>query len=240
MKPRMYVVGLTLFALAPWAVNAHASEVEAAQELEAPALPLSADAASGTSPKVLRWADRCTDFTTNGWAFKAPANFLPWLDVFSDPGIWLEFTQRGLDPQTYVRTARSLLEPAAVKNYLEWTDPMIYTKWGNALAEPQFLTAVNAILFDPGKFMRWVMLPLDPKPWNILFTAANPETWLRWLNAPFDPKTQEFLAKAADPNTLLQLLDALDDPNNYPGMLAYQQTPAATYGAPETPATLAQ
>ena len=108
-------------------------------------------AGGGASPQVQRWADRCTDFTANGWAFKSPANFLPWLDVFSDPGIWLEFARRGMDPQSYTRTANSLLDPAMVKNYLEWTDPAIYEKWAKALAEPDFITAVNATLFDPDK-----------------------------------------------------------------------------------------
>jgi hypothetical protein len=176
------------------------------------------------SSQIQRWADRCTDFTTNGWAFKAPANFLPWLNVFSDPGIWLEFAQRGLDPQTYIRTASSLLEPGMVKNHLEWTDPVIYEKWANALAEPQFMTAVSATLFDPGKLMRWVMLPLDPKSWNLLLTAVHPETLGKWLNTPMDPRTQALLAKAADPNTPLRLLEALQDPASYPGMLVLEPT----------------
>lgn len=219
MKSNVLVMGLALLASAPWA----------AADVSNDASTASSQATPGPSPQVQRWADRCTDFTTNGWAFKAPANFLPWLDVFSDPGIWLEFARRGLDPQTYVRTANSLLEPAMVKNYLEWTDPIIYEKWANALAEPQFVTAVNTTLFDPGKFMRWVMLPLDPKPWNILLTAANPETWGKWLSAPFDPRTQALFNKAADPNTLLQLIQAWEDPNNYPGLTVFQPAAASSY-----------
>jgi len=210
MKPIPSAVALALLLVLPWG--------DAPQAAGVPATDASIPSAATVSTPVQRWADRCTDFTTNGWAFKAPANFLPWLEVFSDPGIWLEFAQRGLDPQTYVRSANSLLEPGMVKNYLEWTDPVIYEKWSKALAEPQFITAVNAILFDPGKFMRWVMLPLDPKPWRILLTAVQPETLGKWLNAPADPRTQALLAKAADPNTLLRLLEALRDPGNYPGM----------------------
>jgi hypothetical protein len=81
------------------------------------------------------------------------------------------------------------------------------------------MTAVSATLFDPGKLMRWVMLPLDPKPWRILLTALHPDTLGKWLNAPLDPRTQALVAKAADPNTPLRLLEALRDPDNYPGML---------------------
>lgn len=216
MKTNASAMALALLVTLPWAGTPRAADVSAGNAPSTAASP---------SPQVQRWADRCTDFTTNGWAFKAPANFLPWLEVFSDPGIWLEFAERGLDPQTYVRTANSLLEPEAVKNQLEWTDPLIYEKWANALAEPQFITAVNATLFDPGKFMRWIMLPLDPKPWGILLKTVHPETLGKWLNAPQDPRTQALLAKAADPNTPLRLLEALRDPDNYPGMLF--MTPAS-------------
>lgn len=193
-----------------------------------PAPSLSSTATEAAPPalsNVQRWADRCTSFTTNGWAFKAPERFLAWLDVFSDPGIWLEFARRGLEPQTYVRTADSLLDPATVRNYLEWSDPAIYDKWGTALADPQFITAVNATLFDPGRFMRWVMLPLDPAPWNIMLTAMSPETWVKWLTAPMDPATQAFLAKAADPNTLNAWLRAFENPGNYPDAL--RKTPVS-------------
>ena len=221
MHLRTITLGLACLVITPLPANAD----EAAP-------PLSSSMAEEIAPapsKLQRWADRCTNFTTNGWAFKAPERFLTWLDVFSDPGIWLEFARRGLDPQTYVRTADSFLDPATVRNYLEWSDPAIYDRWGAALAGPQFITAVNATLFDPGRFMRWMMLPLDPGPWNIMLTAMNPETWVKWLSAPMDPATQAFLAKAADPNTLNAWLGALADPGNYPDTLL--KTPVSASGA---------
>ena len=177
-------------------------------------------AAQGVAPKVVRMADRCSDFTTNGWGFKAPNNFLIWLDIFSDPSIWLEYAQRGLDPQTYVRTGNSLLEPAAVRNHLEWTDPMIYSKWLGASSTSDFYTKVSAILFEPERLMRWAMLPVEPRAWNILFGAANPETWMKWINAPADPRTQAFLNRAANPDTWAALIRELQDPKNYPGAYA--------------------
>jgi hypothetical protein len=174
-----------------------------------------------------RWADRCTNFTTNGWAFKGPRNFLQWLDVFSDPGIYLEFARRGLDPKYLVGSLDSLLDPGTPKNYLEWTNPEIYTKWAAAAAEPDFYTAVNSILFDPGRMMRWVMLPLDGKTWELAGTAINPATWLKWMNAPLDPETQGLFAKAANPETARLWLEALGDPKNTPWFFG----PATPYGA---------
>jgi hypothetical protein len=173
-----------------------------------------------------RFADRCTDFTTNGWAFKAPRNFLQWLDAFTDPAIYLEFAQRGMDPQSYVRTLSSLLDPGTPKNYLEWSNPEIYNQWAQATAEPEYYTAVNSILFDPGRLMRWVMLPLDERAWNVVGTALNPNTWLNWLNAPNDPRTQALFAKAADPETSRRWLEALVDPNNTP----WWNLPSTAYG----------
>ncbi len=172
------------------------------------------------SPASLRWADRCTDFTRNGWAFKSPRNFLQWLEVFSDPGVWLEFGRRGLDPQSYVGSLSTLLDPGTVKNYLEWADPDIYEKWARAAAEPDFYTAVNAILFDPGRAMRWAMLPVDARAWNLLGAALSPETWGKWLMAPFHPKTRELIDKALDPETALKWSQALANPANYPALKA--------------------
>jgi hypothetical protein len=163
-----------------------------------------------------RMADRCTDFTTNGWAFKAPRNFLTWLDAFTDPAIYLEFANRSLDPQSYVRTLSSMLDPGTPKNHLEWTNPDIYNQWAQAAAEPSYLDAVTRILFDPGRLMRWVMLPLDERAWSVVGTALNPNTLLKWFNAPFDPKTQALLAKAADPETSRLWLESLGNPDNTP------------------------
>jgi|GEM_PF-2925293 len=177
---------------------------------------LAAESATGTQ----RFADRCTDFTTNSWAFKAPRNFLKWLDVFTDPAIYLEFADRGMDPQSYVRSLSSMLDPGTPRNYLEWSNPEIYNQWAQSAFEPEFYTAVNSILFDPGRMMRWVMLPIDERAWSVLGKAINPTTWVKWMNAPFDPKTQELLAKAANPETTRLWLEALGDPNNTPWFTA--------------------
>ena len=237
MTHRSLVFGLVAACNMALSTSIMAAETAEPSEASEASVPVQ-EAPVSVSPKVLRMADRCSDFTTNGWGFKAPNNFLTWLDMFSDPSIWLEYAQRGLDPQTYVRTANSLLEPAAVRNHLEWTDPLIYSKWLGASATPEFYTQVNATLFDPGRMMRWVMLPLDPRPWNILFGAANPETWAKWLNAPFDPKTQALFNKAADPGTWEALLRELQDPKNYPGAYASRQSiPAPVAGQEATSVT---
>jgi len=213
---------LLALALFPLLVNsAHADQPGAAAQP-------SAEATSSNSTQ--RFADRCTDFTTNGWAFKSPRNFLTWLDAFADPAIYLEFANRSLDPQSYVRTLSSMLDPGTPKNHLEWTNPEIYNQWVQAAAEPEYYNAVATILFDPGRLTRWVMLPLDERAWSVVGTALNPTTLLKWFNAPFDPKTQALLAKAANPETGRLWLEALGDPKNTPWLTI----PTTPYGAQPT------
>ncbi len=179
-----------------------------------------------------RMADRCTDFTTNGWAFKAPRNFLTWLDAFTDPAIYLEFANRSLDPQFYVHTLSSMLDPGTPKNHLEWTNPEIYNQWAQAASESSYFDAVTHILFEPGRLMRWVMLPLDERAWSVVGTALNPNTLLKWFNAPFHPKTLALLAKAADPETSRLWLESLVNPDNTPWL----NQPSTPYG--EQPVSL--
>lgn len=218
MKPKSTLLALAMFPLAMTGAQAGDAPVPAPEPTTQP------------SSAVVNMADRCSNFTTNTWGFKGPRNFLKWLDVFSDPGIYLEYAKRGMDPQFWVAGLDSLMDPGTPKNYLEWTNPEIYTKWAHAAADPEYYTAVNSILFDPGRMMRWVMLPLDGKTWELAGTALNPTTWLKWLNAPLDPKTQALFAKAANPETAQRWLDALGDPKNAPWFNA----PSSGYGPQPT------
>jgi hypothetical protein len=204
LKPTQLLLALVAYTLC----TANAWSDESPVPAQAP----SARPASAT----VQMADRCSNFTTNTWGFKAPRNFLKWLDVFSDPGIYLEYAKRGMDPQFWVAGLDSLMDPGTPKNYLEWTNPEIYNNWARAAADPEYYTAVNSILFDPGRMMRWAMLPLDGKTWELAGIAINPATWLKWLNAPADTKTQELFSKAANPETIQRWLEALGDPKNTP------------------------
>ncbi len=215
MKSKSILLALAILPLATAGVRADNAPAATAEHAARPA------------SAVVNMADRCANFTTNTWGFKGPRNFLKWLDIFSDPGIYLEYAKRGMDPQFWVAGLDSLMDPGTPRNYLEWTNPEIYSKWARAAGEPEFYTAVNSILFDPGRMMRWVMLPLDGKAWELAGTAINPATWLKWLNAPLDPKTQALIAKAANPETAQRWLDALGDPKNAPWLYA----PATGYGA---------
>jgi hypothetical protein len=179
-------------------------------------LPALAEPANGERSKTERWADRCTNFTTTTWAFKAPDNFLKWLDVYSDPAIYVEYARRGLDPDYALRSAETLLDASTVRNFLEWSDPVIPEKWASALTQSVFYTALNATLFDPGRMMRWAMLPTNPKLWQVAGAAINPETWMKWLTLPGNPRLAALIAKAQDPMTAEDWQRELADRSNYP------------------------
>lgn len=185
--------------------------------------PRSAPVSGGEAPpaRVLGMADRCTDFTTNGWAFKSPRNFLQWLDVFSTPDIHLEFARRAMDPRQAVRTMTSLIDPGTPRNYLEWTNPEIYTEWLRSAFDPEFQQAVGSLLFDPDRILRWAALPGDPRAWNLLASAFDPITLGNWLAAPGDPSTRALLEKAADPATFERWTRELTNPDNYAGLTTW-------------------
>lgn len=173
------------------------------------------------SARTLAMADRCTDFTTNGWAFKSPRNFLQWLDVFSTPDIYLEFAQRALDPRQSVRTLSSLLDPGMPRNYLEWTNPAIYAEWARSALDGEFYAAVGTLLADPQRLSRWMELPTDPRLSRLMAKALHPNTLMDWLAAPNDPASQALFAKATDPANLERWLREFSEPGNYAGLYAW-------------------
>lgn len=187
--------------------------ISLAQAAVAADAPVPAPDAAVTSTE--RWADRCTDFTTNGAAFKSPRVFVQWLDVVTDPAIWLEYGNRALDPHYYVRSLSSLIDPGMPKNWLEWSNAEIPEQWMHAAGEPDFYSALSAIVFDPERYMRWASLPLDRRAWNLAGKAVNPSTWIKWMAAPVDPKSQALYAKAMDMDNAASWLRAWGDPANY-------------------------
>jgi hypothetical protein len=174
---------------------------------------------------VKDWADRCTDFTVNGWSFKDPKNFPLMVNTFTEPSIYLELAQRVMDPQFFIKMLGSMAEPDTAKNYMEWGDPAIYARWAGAPFDPNFYTAMMRPFGDPGKYMRWMVAPLDPRWWGVAINTMNPEVWLKWMTAPVDPKTYEVLAKMSDPDTARQWSQVLSDPDSYP---AWSSSWAAT------------
>lgn len=160
------------------------------------------------------WADRCTDARVNSWGFKDPKNFVRLLETFSDPALFLEFARRMEDPESYARMLSLMLEPETVRNYLEWTDPVIYAKWSQALLDPNFVTAATRPLLDPNTSLRWAALPVDQRAWSVGLNLFNPAMWAKWATAPLNPKVVAPLFKMMDPGTTVRWFQAASDPAN--------------------------
>jgi len=84
-----------------------------------------------------------------------------------------------------------------------------------ASLDPNFYTATLRPFLDMSTYMRWMILPADPRMWSAGVNMLNPAMWMKWLTAPVNPKVLEPLAKLADVNTSLKWLEALGDPANF-------------------------
>jgi hypothetical protein len=174
---------------------------------------------------VSDWADRCTDFTVNGWGFKDPKNFVKLMELFSNPAIYVEFSRRMQDPESYARIAGLMMDPATAKNYMEWSDPAIYAKWMQASMDPNFYFSAMRPFMDPATYLRWMALPMDQGAWSVGANMMNPAMWMKWMTAGMNPKVMQPLAKAADPNTSMQWLQAAGDPANFRAWSGWTPTP---------------
>jgi len=99
-------------------------------------------------------------------------------------------------------------------------DPSVSNTWLATLMDPRFLEAVTVTLTDPGKLMRWVMAPLDPKVLSGAMSLMDPNTYAKAG------------AQAANPNIAAPVLIPLN-PNwygNWAGTAMAPQTYGPTYG----------
>jgi len=159
------------------------------------------------------WLIRMTDFTKNASAYRDPQVFLPWLNAVTEPSFYVAMGQGIMDPAGWLNMFNSMAHPDAVRNWMWMFDPNVYLKWGNATVDPAFYNAALAILGDPGKLMRWTMLPLDPKLWGLLFNMFNPNLYIKWGVAPMDPRTWQIMGNILNPALYTSYLGAMADPN---------------------------
>lgn len=188
----------------------------------------SGDKSPGWQPaptNISDWADRCTDTTVNGWGFKDPKNFVKLMGLFSSPDIYVEFFRRMQDPESYARIAGLMMDPGTVKNYMEWSDPVIYAKWMQASMNPNFYFEAMRPFMDPSTYLHWMTLPLNQRAWSAGMNMMNPATWMKWMTAGTNPRVTEPLAKASDPNTSMRWLQAASDPANFRAWNGWSPTP---------------
>ncbi len=72
-----------------------------------------------------------------------------------------------MEPGNLLRSMTTMVQPGTTGNYMQFMDPSIYMKWGGAMMNPMWYTQMATSMADPGKMMRWVMMPMDPKMWSM-------------------------------------------------------------------------
>ncbi|OYY92760.1 MAG: hypothetical protein B7Y41_14365 [Hydrogenophilales bacterium 28-61-23] len=173
-------------------------------------------AARNEAPKSPEeWLARMTDFSRNMSAFKDPKTFIPWTNAVTEPGFYIAMANGMMDPGGWLNMMNTAAHPDAVRNALAFADPSIYLKWSAASLDPNFYTALLTQLSDPGKLMRWGMVPMDPKLWSVLGNTINPNTYIRWPMAALDPRAWNLMGTVANPALYTGMAGAVVNPNAY-------------------------
>lgn len=169
-----------------------------------------AEAAKNTTPQTPeQWLARMTDFSRNMSAFRDPKVFVPWSNAVTEPGFYVAMAKGMSDPGGWLNMLNSMANPDMVRNYVQFLDPSVTIRWISASADPAFATALLTQLSDPGKMMRWGMMPLDPKLWDLTLSMFNPNTYIRWPMAMLDPRAWNLMGNVANPALYTGMAGAL-------------------------------
>lgn len=206
IKPLVFAVS-AVFA----AGLAQAQTYPVAQPAPLPS-PLPQAAIPGTPNTADQWVTRMTDFTQNASAFKDPAAFAAWTNAMTDPSMVPALGMQMMEPGNMLRSMTTMVQPGTTLNYMQFMDPSVYMKWGGAMMNPMWYTQMATSMADPGKMMRWVMLPMDPKMWNMGMQAMNPNLYMKWMMTPTDPRAMSLMFAPMNPQLYGSMAGAMFNP----------------------------
>ncbi len=189
--------------------------------------------ATPTTPQG--WASKMLDPTQNASAFKDPAVFTQWANAMMNPATSMALMQQGMDPNTAVRMLSGMMNPAAMQNYMQFTDPAIYMKWMAAGLDPRFYTALLSQGINPANYLNWMMAPASPQMMNMGAQMLNPGLYAKWMAAPMNPAAVNTMMAPMNPNLYMNWLAAGMNPKTYGpwgGFMTPPGTPAATPSKP--------
>jgi hypothetical protein len=196
--------------------------------------PLVATAETPPTPEA--WLAKMLDGKRNGAAFKDPAAFAEWLDAITEPRFMTALAVVASEPGTYPKIMADAIDPAAARNWSEFTDPQLYLRWMLASTTPSFQQAIIKKLSDPAKLKRWIEAANNESTHSPILAnfAKSPSAWML---APSSPITQSTVAKALQPGLPIAWAGALLNGIRHPpvandrGWLTLPDAPKA-YGAP--------
>lgn len=155
----------------------------------APAAPNSAD----------QWVGRTTDFTQNAAIFQNPAQFAAWTNAMTDPSMVAAMGTQMIEPGNMLRSMTTMMQPSTTGSYMQFMDPNVSMRWAGAMMNPMYATQMATSMADPGKMMRWMMLPMDPKVMNLGMQMMDPNLYMKWMMTPSDPRAMSLMFAPMNP-----------------------------------------
>jgi hypothetical protein len=162
-----------------------------------------------------QWLARMSDFTKNGSAFKDARTFVAWFDAVTEPNFYVTMMTQMQEPKNWAHWFETMADPKAYQNYMMFADPVVWTGWMAASMDPNFYTALFAKAFDPNKWVRWAVAPVDAKNWAPILKTLDPNLYVKWMLAPMDVNNYGAAFKAMDPNTYVRWGTVMADPKSY-------------------------
>jgi outer membrane protein OmpA-like peptidoglycan-associated protein len=175
-------------------------------------LPFPMPATTPQAQNAQKWLERMSDFTQNASAFKDPKTFTQWYGAMTDPSMVGASMDMMMEPGSWIRMMQSMMQPAALQNYVGFLDPNVSARWVGGLMDPGFYLQNTWSTVDPAKMMRWMMLPMDPKFMQASINMMNPNTYMKWMMAPMDPRVWGLMFAPMNPQLYGSMAGALINP----------------------------
>ena len=194
IKPIVFAVSTALVAV-PALVSAQTFPMMQMIPMAQQQQPAAADAPKSAD----QWVNRMTDFTQNASTFKDPAQFAAWSNAMTDPSMVTAMGTQMIEPGNMLRSMTTMMQPSTTGSYMQFMDPNVAMRWGGAMMNPMFATQMATQMADPGKMMRWVMLPMDPKMMNMGMQMMDPNLYVKWMMTPSDPRGMALMFAPMNP-----------------------------------------
>ena len=229
IKPIVFAVTAALVAV---------PSLASAQTFPMPAFPVVQPQAtpSGAPSSADQWAGRTFDFTQNAAVFQDPAQFAAWANAMTDPSMVPAMGNQMIEPGNMLRSMTTMMQPSTTGSYMRFMDPSVSMRWGGAMMNPMWYTQMATSMADPGKMMRWMMLPMDPKVWNLGMQMMDPNLYVKWMMTPSDPRAMSLMFAPMNP----QLYGSMAGGMINPSMVGGNKSTWGTFMYPAQPVVQVQ
>ena len=171
-----------------------------------------AQAAAETPKNAEQWVGRMADFTQNATSFRDPAQFAAWTNAMTDPSMVTAMGTQMIEPGNMLRSMTTMMQPGTTGKFMQFMDPNVAMRWGGAMMNPAFATQMATQMADPGKMMRWVMLPMDPKMMGLGMQMMDPNLYVKWMMSPTDPRGMAVMFAPMNPQLYGSMVGGMMNP----------------------------